>query len=403
MNSIHNLLNHVVAQGQIYFNLAKERISNLTPLQQKVAAVALTVISGLTLMYIVCRCCCFKAKRVEGEETDLQLGKLNQNNQPNKTPGKPVSERLEANKKDAAEQQVNETAKGFKVEKEDAPTKVAGHDIHGEGKKVNGRAVGLASCQGRRTTMEDADIADSQSFTVNGKSYSFEVFGVFDGHSGADASAFVKKNISEYLKKALEKNNQTALTDEGIFKAIKESFIKLDADYKGYHGTTATAAIVLNGKIWVANVGDARTILVNKEGEATQASEDAKPSMDKYKKSIEKLGGYVENCFGIFRVNGILAVARAIGDKTILGKDDKTCCISPNPKITCYSLDDFKGGHLVMACDGLYDVSTTNEVGQAINEMVGRKESVESMSRKLVYHAIEKGSGDNVSAIVVQL
>lgn len=324
---------------------------------------------------------------------------------------KPVSERLEANKKDAIEQQANESPKGFKVKKGNAPTevklkveeinvppKVIDVPIKGKEKNIKGDLVGIASSQGRRPDMEDADIAKLKLFKVKNRSYQFEIFGVFDGHGGANASVFVKKNITQYLKDALESNNQDALTDEGIFTAIKNCFINLDKDYEGNDGTTATVAIVLNGKIWVANVGDARTILVNKDGKATQASEDAKPNMDKYQKSIEKLGGMVI----MNRVNMKLAVARAVGDKNIKGKDGK-CCISPNPKITCFPLEDFKGGHLVLACDGLYDVATTNEVGQAISEMAGRNESAACMSRKLVYQAINSGSQDNVSAIVVKL
>lgn len=80
MNSINTILNHIVAQSQIYFNLAKNKILELTPLQQKVAAVALVAISSLTLIYLVSRCCCSKAKRIESEETKLQIdlsGKAN--------------------------------------------------------------------------------------------------------------------------------------------------------------------------------------------------------------------------------------------------------------------------------------------------------------------------------------
>ena len=130
---------------------------------------------------------------------------------------------------------------------------------------------------------------------------------------------------------ALESNNQDGLTEEGIFKALHECFRKLDENYTGPDGTTATVALLLDGKVWVANVGDSRTILV-KDGKAIQASEDAKPTMARYKKKIEKLGGEV-----IFnRVNGYLAVARAIGDKSVIGTTGQ-CCVSPSPIITTYS------------------------------------------------------------------
>ncbi|OGN58689.1 MAG: hypothetical protein A3C42_01330 [Chlamydiae bacterium RIFCSPHIGHO2_02_FULL_45_9] len=48
-------------------------------------------------------------------------------------------------------------------------------------------------------------------------------------------------------------------------------------------GTTATVAMILDGKLWTANVGDSRTILDN----GIQLSEDAKPTDTHYRKGIE--------------------------------------------------------------------------------------------------------------------
>ena len=72
-----------------------------------------------------------------------------------------------------------------------------------------------------------------------------------------------------------------------------------------------------------------------------KASEDAKPNIARYKKKIEKFGGTIGFIGGAYRVNGNLALARAIGDRWVVGSNGE-CCISSNPKITCYSLKDFK-------------------------------------------------------------
>ena len=252
--------------------------------------------------------------------------------------------------------------------------------------------------------MEDATLVSSLSFLVQDNSYQADVFAVFDGHGGAEVATFVQKNFISYFKEEIEKSNQNALTDEGIWNALKACFKKLNADStdSDVRGTTATVAIILEDKIWVANVGDSRTILV-KDGKATQASEDAKPDpgsrySEKIIKNGEKNSLKLEGCW---RVKG-LAMARAIGDKELLGRKDLPL-ISPNPKITCYSLSDFQGGYLVLACDGLYDVATTNEVGQAIEEMAKQKLSTQEMARCLVSGALANGSSDNVSVIVVHL
>jgi protein phosphatase 1L len=307
------------------------------------------------------------------------------------------SSRLEKNKHYAGVQQAAEKAHGFAVEAGDIPQSIkVGHTdraIKGDSRRINGKEVGMACCQGKRPTMEDAEIAGHGTFkTPNNHEYSFEVFGVFDGHGGAGASAYVKENLMAYLQDSLQEHNLESLTDEGVFQALKQCFQKLGQDYQGPDGTTATVAMTLNGKVWVANVGDSRTILVNKNGITTQASEDAKPSMPRYKKTIEDLGGKVFSG----RVGGVLAVGRAIGDKEVVG-------VSSSPKITVFPLEQFKRGFLVIACDGLYNVSSSNEVGAAVAKMAKDGEKVEGMSRRLVYQAIKNGSQDNVSAMVIKL
>lgn len=316
-----------------------------------------------------------------------------------------IAKRLKKNCDYAADQQKLESAKGFVTDR-NCPTDFIGKPIDVIGQTDDSkfdRPVGIASCIGLRRTMEDTHIATTISLTLNQKIHEASVFGVFDGHGGDQASLFVQENIAHYLKGALESHNLTDLTDLGIWNALKACFKKLDKDYPNEQdGTTATVALILNDKIWVANVGDSRTILVKKDGVATQASEDAKPSMDRYRKHIEKLGGSV--IWG--RVLGNLAVARAIGDKylQVQNKDNiSQCCVSPNPKITCYPLKDYIGGHLVLACDGLYDVATTNEVGQSIKNLADLNAPTQEMAQNLVYAAMDHGSQDNVSVVVVGL
>ena len=318
-----------------------------------------------------------------------------------------ILERLETNRQDAIEQQASEALQGFKIQEYDAENDQSSdvyRAISAREVSVHERSVGVAYCWGYRLSMEDAYLIAGESFSVKEQIYPFDLFGVFDGHGGAGASNFMVKKILPFLKEALETHSREELTDEGIFRALKDCFITLDREYSSQEdGTTATVAVILNEKMWVANVGDSRTILIDKKGNTIQASEDAKPSMEKYKRKIEKLGGWVEKLPNdSARVNGILSVARAVGDKGIVGDGGK-CCVSPNPKITCFSLADCEEGLLLLASDGLYEVASTNEVGQAIYAMVQEGLALQEMSRKLVYSAIMQDSGDNVTVIIVKL
>lgn len=323
-----------------------------------------------------------------------------------------IQERLEKNRRYAKREQEAETIlpKGFKYNSVNLPASVTlqpswGASITvpltGESKQISGIAdVGIAWCQGIRNTMEDTHLVDQGSFMSKTK-VDFTLFGLFDGHGGDGAAIFTRDNLTKYLIEEMESHCPEGLTEDGIYRALKECFVKLDAEHtsklareNGINdtGTTATVALILDGKLWVANVGDSRTILVKNDGTVLQASEDAKPDVDRYRTKIEKNGGYVAYA----RVQGNLGVARAIGDKYLKGNTG-SYLISPKPKITCYPMDF---DYIVLACDGLYDVATSDEVGTALLAM--QNESAEMKAKRIVFGAIENKSKDNVSVIVVK-
>ena len=62
--------------------------------------------------------------------------------------------------------------------------------------------------------------------------------------------------------------------------------------------------------IYCSNSGDSRAILVSKSGAVTELSHDHKPDDAGEMKRIKAAGGFVDDG----RVQGIIAVSRAIGD-----------------------------------------------------------------------------------------
>ena len=194
------------------------------------------------------------------------------------------------------------------------------------------------------------------------------------------------------------------LDEETIGLAIKECFKKLDQDYKGREdGTTVVMATIINDRLYVANTGDSRAVIVTKEGKAVQASEDAKPEMFAYKRKIEEGGG--KDVDG--KVNDRLSVARAIGDHSFIGITGNKCVL-PNPKITSYALDSFD--YLILACDGFFDMCSSNELGAAIARMHQERKDPEEIAKAFVYTAvttegvpfISHTSNDNVTLLVIR-
>lgn len=88
-------------------------------------------------------------------------------------------------------------------------------------------------------------------------------------------------------------------------------------------GCTATTALFTNKKIFVANAGDSRTVLGVK-GTAKAMSFDHKPDNEGERARIISAGGFVDSD----RVNGNLALSRAIGDF-----DFKRLSIDPEEQI----------------------------------------------------------------------
>ncbi len=270
------------------------------------------------------------------------------------------------------------------------------------------RQVGIAHAQGKSKQMEDEHLVEQISFKAGHSHVQAEIYGIFDGHGGKDVSLFAQHNLSSHLKNSLELFNRGTLSDEGIFAAIKEAFVSLDCACEKDRltgGSTATVAIILNDHIWVANIGDSRTVL-NNGGSAIQLSEDQKCDNEKYTKGVlarkGKIGvGSDRKTLRVMVNNCGVAVPRAIGDHKYVGENGQ-CCIVHTPKITKYSLEDIKeNSALILACDGIWDVCSTKQAVAFENK--NHDKSPDIVAKELITKAYNAGSGDNLSAMVVRI
>jgi protein phosphatase 1L len=87
--------------------------------------------------------------------------------------------------------------------------------------------------------------------------------------------------------------------DRAIIKAYEKTdqAILSHTPDLGQGGSTAVTAILLNGrKLWVANVGDSRAVLL-KGGRPIQMSTDHDPNVER--SAIENRGGFVSNMPGV--------------------------------------------------------------------------------------------------------
>jgi serine/threonine protein phosphatase PrpC len=165
--------------------------------------------------------------------------------------------------------------------------------------------------------MEDAHIANVNF--ENGVS----LFAVFDGHGGPEVAKF----CAEYFGPELLKNEN--YKNKNYKKALEENFLKMDEilmsddgpnilkKFKveedmlnSLAGCTANVVLITQDKYYVANAGDARSIMFTKDEEVIPLSTDHKPENEIEKNRIHKAGGYVSDG----RVNDNLNLTRALGD-----------------------------------------------------------------------------------------
>ena len=136
--------------------------------------------------------------------------------------------------------------------------------------------------------------------------------------------------------------------------------------------------LYFKSKLWIFNI-------------AEQLSQDHKPNSPEERKRIEELGGVVEFDGSDWRIRN-LSLSRAFGDL------DCKPYVTHLPQIYEYEVNK-NDKFLVLACDGLWDVLSNQDVVDFIISCLSIKIK-NNIARLLAEYAIEKGSMDNVTVII---
>jgi len=261
---------------------------------------------------------------------------------------------------------------------------------------------GSSCMQGWRVSMEDAH---TTILRLEGKDgYSF--FGVYDGHGGQN----VAKYSGEQLHIRIARDE--AFMSSNYKVAIKNGFLGIDNDLRRdpeYQNepsgcTAVTALITSDGKVFVGNAGDSRAI-ISVDGVAKPLSYDHKPVNRSESTRIVAAGGFVE--FG--RVNGSLALSRAIGDfefKQNSSLSPEYQVVTSDPEIVVHELtenDEF----IVLACDGIWDCMTSEEVVEFIRHEIALGQPLDRVCESLMERCLAPDSEiggvgcDNMTVIIV--
>jgi serine/threonine protein phosphatase PrpC len=247
-------------------------------------------------------------------------------------------------------------------------------------KKVRKIIINNYSCllQGKRDHMEDRIVINNNNL--------FNFSCVLDGHGGYHCSEFLKKNIYSYFTNNLKKNYEIKKSIFISFKMLNRSFLRTYFN----SGSTCNLLIINKNinKYYLANVGDSRCLAIYNNNKFKQLSIDHRPDNLKEKIRIELLGGKIIKR----RVNGILGLTRAFGDKKL------KVFVKPDPDIYEGKTDNIK--YFLQASDGLFDFASNIEIVDFFNTALISHNYTESLNMLLKYIYTIKKSKDNISIVI---
>jgi len=270
-------------------------------------------------------------------------------------------------------------------------------DKHNETGTGNGLQFALSSMQGWRIEMEDAHCA---TIGLPGCLSDWSFFAVFDGHAGARVSAYCADKLLDAIISSDELsggNNSSEPAWASVSTAIRSGFLRLDdqlrelpeiAAGEDKSGSTAVCALVSPQHIFLANCGDSRAV-VSRNKQVAVTTLDHKPTNPTEKERIQNAGGSVM----IQRVNGSLAVSRALGDfeyKNVPNRDPCEQLVSPEPEIITEKRVKGSDEFLILACDGIWDVMSNDELCDFVRDRMQITDSLEAICNCVVDTCLSK-------------
>ena len=263
-------------------------------------------------------------------------------------------------------------------------------------------------------------------------------FAIYDGHGGS--------KCADYLRDCLHRlifNDENY--PENVKEAIKNGFLKAENEFLNnyaidkednmnildHSGSCAVVIIIVDKKIYIANVGDSRAILsINLGKEYIIVTEDHKPSNEKERIRIIKNGGQVyqtqtpinseegdilngQILLGPYRVlPGRLSVSRTIGDIEAKGIQfgGNPNVVVPYPDIYTFDLEKDDIDFIVLGCDGIYDQISSEEILDCAWMILKNKEINYNLHEKcgiivdfILKASMARKSFDNVTCVIVAL
>ena len=178
---------------------------------------------------------------------------------------------------------------------------------------------------------------------------------------------------------------------ENVKNGIRTGFLEIDEHMRvmsekkhgvDRSGSTAVGVLISPQHTYFINCGDSRGLLCRNR-KVYFFTQDHKPSNPLEKERIQNAGGSVM----IQRVNGSLAVSRALGDfdyKCVHGKGPAEQLVSPEPEVHDIERSEEDDQIIILACDGIWDVMGNEELCDFVRSRLEVTDDLEKVCNEVV-------------------
>ncbi|MGD0230530.1 MAG: PP2C family protein-serine/threonine phosphatase [Syntrophorhabdales bacterium] len=246
---------------------------------------------------------------------------------------------------------------------------------------------GIAETIGLRSHMEDAHSVwqDERLGIVSAE--------VYDGHVGSLAASLAAEMLTPYFLNAMKRESEKTGEKGFAPEVLRDAYLATDRyiiDRQTESGAAVATLYLHGGRFLAANVGDVRVVIGEGTG-AISLTVDHKPDLPGERARIEAQGGRVIT-FDVPRVQGLLAMSRSLGDAPLKP------FVTAEPRIA-EGLLGRRNDIAIVACDGIWDVLTSEEAVA----IARAARAPEDAAKQLQTQALERGSTDNITVIVLDL
>jgi serine/threonine protein phosphatase PrpC len=248
------------------------------------------------------------------------------------------------------------------------------------------------------------------------KKKAMNYYSVYDGHGGDTISKYIKQRLSKYFMNSncdyeINKTKSSNKYINSVYECMQNKIAQLNLSSRT---TGSTALVVLQyekagifSQLKVINIGDCRAVLCKDTNVAHALTKDHKPmAYDENIRILKLNGDIIHEKNDDPRING-LSVSRAFGD--VEAKPQ----VTHMPEIFDYDLTVKHGKitdkFLILGCDGVWDVLSCQDATDFVLYKLKELSSLNicdnsgknNIAHLLGKYAIEKGSMDNISVVIV--